>query len=983
MKNFTSLLMTTALFFMGTVSSQQALAIEPVDGVYQIGSKQDFKEFAEIVNHDGRAHQFHAVVTADFTVDELVMVGAPSNAFAGSFDGQGHTITVNYNQQTGGYDGECGLFRRINGCTIRNLHVTGQITTKGLCAGGMVSGIWQKALIENCVVSTTITDTQSGDGTHGGIVARVSDKNDIVIRNCVFDGSIQAPQREGSGGILGWPDNASTQVKIENCLMMGQLNLKKGSDNDLIVRNSATVTNCYYVDAQGLNNSKNAIKVLDGQMASGELCFLLNGRQSDTPAWFQTIGTDAMPSPLAEGIVYANGQLKCDGTPKEGSTVTYSNTDGAERDDHAFEHGICTVCQFVDRTYLTPATDGYYELASPTDLRWFACFINSSDNRAVNARLTADIDFTDYQLMIGDGDEDYSYQGIFDGQGHRVKVAYTVSQKNVALFRYLRAATIKNLITEGTIQNESNPCSGGIFAGSRSNTVVENCVSYIIFNRTTDGDATIGGIGAYMHDHGTIRNCAFLGTVNAPSSTGNGGLLGYANGANDVRIENCLVNASQFKFSGNSVSLVRNCSNVVNCYVASCGSATQAEALPVTASQLTSGELCFLLNGKVSGGTPWYQLIGTDATPLPIVKEGALVYAVGDAKCDGTFKGEVTFSNTESAGSKDPHTFADGICEVCGAPDTEYIQADGEGFYPLDEAKDLVWFAAIVGQVDGSVKGMLTADIDFKDVDFTGIGTPDSPYTGTFDGQNHVVSNLMLDNQATELPAGFFNNAKAGAVIKGFTIDNTCYIVGHHYVAAFVGQISGPGEITLERLGNESDVTAWNQNAGGILGCNTDGSLKVRMINCYNTGLISSNNESGGVSGWLGDNAVLTNCYNMGTVMGENSKSFARGNNITVNNCFDPVSTLTGQSLLTPIEDFTNGNVYTKLAEAAPGVWFLSAKENGYPVLRNTGITTGIESVQSARNMKSEVFDLQGRRIAPSQMKSGLYIMNGKKVVLK
>jgi hypothetical protein len=1301
------------LAFVGSFITQGICAIEPVDGIYQIGSSQDLKEFANIVNKDGRQHQFHAVVTQDFTVDGLVMVGAPSNAFAGSFDGQGHTITIHFEQQASGGDGECALFRRINGCTVKNLRVDGVINTKGQFAGGIISGIWQKAVVENCVSTVVINDENSGDGTHGGIVARISDKSDIVIRNCAFLGTINASGRWGSGGILGWPDNGGAAVKIQGCLMAGTLNLATGQDNDVIVRNSATVTDCYYADLQSMNNQQNATAVADGQLASGELCYLLNGRQSTTATWFQVIGTDAMPLPFPKegAVVYANGTLNCDGTPKAGSVVTYSNTDGAVRDehqwnewgfctacnelqpdflaevdgayeiatkqhynwfmtfvnkkgnvranarltqnldlsdytfvpigtdasryagtfdgqgyrilnmtlngtvkeqaffsvlqggaviknliidssckmegtggsnvaalvacingneygdtitiqnvgnemsfnvsttnnagfvardwssnlkliisncyntgtimggiengaftawtprvtlnncwntgriektgnydgskslargnqpkfinsydlntlntdnagapegyeeawmtngrlcyimngnqsesvawyqkigedaqplpfqkeggvvyangslkcdgitpiegsvvsfsntegstiaDHSFDGGICTVCDKLDKDYLQPAADGAYELGSAKALRWFAYVVNSSENRAINARLTADVDFTPYQVMIGNGDNSDAYAGIFDGQGYKVTLGYVADQKNVALFRYLNKAVVRNLITDGTIQNENSSCAGGIFAGSRGATRIENCVSYVTFNRESAGDATVGGIGAYMHDNGTIHNCAFLGTINTPAATGNGGMLGYANGGENVIIDSCLVNPVEFNVSGNSMAVARNTGKLTNTYVVNRGSASE-QGLVATAEQLASGELCYLLNGKVNGGTQWYQLIGTDAAPLPFAKEGAVIFANGSLKCDGTLKGDVTFSNTKSDMAKDDHSYTDGICVVCGTPNETFIQPDGEGVYALATAKEVVWFAAMVKNVNAAINGALSDDIDFTDIDFMGIGTADAPYSGTFDGQQHKVSNLIIDLQAAESTAGFFNEATAGAHIKNFTIDNTCYIVANHYVGAFIGHVSGNGQMVLEQLGNEAEVSAWNQNAGGIVGCNTSGSLKLTLTNCYNTGAITSERESGGISGWLGNNAVLTNCYNMGDIAGENSESFARGNNIQITNCFDPVSDWANTSLLTPIADFTNNVVYAKLDEAAPGVWFLSASENGHPVLYNTGITSSVSDIVRAKHNGTTIYDLQGRKLN-GQLKKGLYIVNGRVAVVR
>ena len=152
------------------------------------------------------------------------------------------------------------------------------------------------------------------------------------------------------------------------------------------------------------------------------------------------------------------------------------------RDDHQWDGtGFCSACHTLQPDYLQADGQGFYSLASAQDLHWFAALVNSSENRAINARITSNIDFSNYQDMIGDGDNENAYQGEFDGQGYRVTVKYQVNQKNVALFRYLRNAYIHHLITDGSIQNENNSCSGGIFAGSRGTSKIECCASFVNF----------------------------------------------------------------------------------------------------------------------------------------------------------------------------------------------------------------------------------------------------------------------------------------------------------------------------------------------------------------------------------------------------------------------------------------------------------------------------------------------------------------------
>ena len=120
----------------------------------------------------------------------------------------------------------------------------------------------------------------------------------------------------------------------------------------------------------------------------------------------------------------------------------------------------------------------------------------------------------------------------------------------------------------------------------------------------------------------------------------------------------------------------------------------------------------------------------------------------------------------------------------------------------------------------------------------------------------------------------------------------------------------------------------------------------------------------------------------MGEIFGENCESFARGNDITAVNCFDPVSNWEGQITPSPIEDFTNGIIFALLDEYAPGIWHLSAEEDGHPVLYDSGfpvvIPTAIDSTirpldpkgrlsEQELDNSSATYDLQGRQVNKSQ----------------
>ena len=398
--------------------------------------------------------------------------------------------------------------------------------------------------------------------------------------------------------------------------------------------------------------------------------------------------------------------------------------------------------------------------------------------------------------------------------------------------------------------------------------------------------------------------------------------------------------------------------------------------------QMQNGELAYLLNGKQSSDVIWYQEIGKDEHPLPFGT--AVVYANGDLKCDGITPvagGSLTYSNTEG-GNVAAHLWNNkGFCSECNAVQPDYL-SPVEGWYELSNADHLNWFAHYVTKYDQRVDACLTADIDMNSLDdFPGIGDAIHPYAGTFDGKGHVVKNMIID-MVDEASVGFFRVITAGANIANFTIDNNSSIRGKNFVGAFVGQTIGSGEILLEQLGNEAYVTSTEQNAGALVGCNTSGDMKLTVVNCYNVGDITSGREAGGLSGWLGNDAKTINCYNMGMVT--NGESFARGNNIQIENCFDPVTDWPALPV-SPIEDFTNGVIYQKLADAAPGIWFLSAEIEGHPVLYNTGISTGIETIRTIDLLQDDaaVYDLQGRKVSANTMRKGVYVKSGKKFVVK
>ena len=386
------LLLSAAL--LGGVNIAFADDLTIIDGYYQIGSAADWAAFVDLHNNGVKGQNLNAVLTADIVVEGNAMVGinGTGKPYRGIFDGQGHKLTINYNLD----EERVAPFRRINGATIRNLNVEGTITTTSKLAAGIVGGLWQNgSTIENCIANVTINDTNSGDATHGGICGSFEDVNGAnTIQNCAFIGAINAPNRNGCGGIVGWTNNNDNNNIIRNCYVSATMNVKKDDNNDIICRNNGNVENCYYtIDITGLKNNKIAVYATSDQITSGEFAYKLNGN-NDAGAWHQklTDPKDAYPVPFgtAETLVYANGELNCDGTPK-GSTV-YGNVEGSTpQDDHTFANGFCTKCDTYQPGFMTDNGSGIYEIETKYQMKWFSCLVNN-ENASANGQLMKDID---------------------------------------------------------------------------------------------------------------------------------------------------------------------------------------------------------------------------------------------------------------------------------------------------------------------------------------------------------------------------------------------------------------------------------------------------------------------------------------------------------------------------------------------------------------------------------------------------------------
>lgn len=840
---------------------------------YLVGSVNDYYYAAGAITSGEQTSKIRLTADLDFTDKGFFPLASDKQKFKSEIDGAGHIIDHAVLKDDGQ---NIGLIRyATDGANIHDLimgmwcYFEGNAKVGGLVGfardGGTIT-------VSNVINSASVKATGSTDANAAGFIGCATDNTKVLFTNCANTGEVHGQDGQ-CAAYLGWSQSGTT---LTNCWNSGDINNMEGSAQ--LYRNSSavTATNCYDVTSKGNQGTKKD----EATLASGELCFLLNG-VTGGESWYQTIGTDGTPVPFAAGghqKVYANGEQYCDGTDK--GIVTYSNTDsGFNRDDHDYADGFCSACHAWDPDYMTANGEGWFEVATANQLRWMAEAVteHNSTYRASKIKLTADIDYTAYTDQAAMfGKPSNVFAGTFDGQCHTVTVAFNnTADSETALFRRINSGTVKNLKVAGTIETNKS-FAGGIVSGVWGNALIQNCEAAVTITDNAGGDGTHGGILARVSDKNNnnggiqILNCLFSGAMNCPNREGSCAIVGWSdNGSTEVKVKNCLITGTINLKDSNCDLISRSGATVENCYY-TCELQNNLKngknAIAATAEQTISGELAFLL-----GNENWFQNLPGDNAPVPFSTH-ATVYQNGSYQCDHkTPKGEASFSNVEGA-TYDDHVFgANDLCSGCKA--VGQIGEKVDGAYQIENIGNLIKFAELVNAGETTAAANITADIEQGEAVYTPVGNSEHPYKGVFKGGFHTVT-LDLSGNGGFSNQGIFGILTGGAEIYNLTVAGT--ITGASGAAGIAGSTNGGGDVQFINCGNEATIEATNANAGGILGVDMGSAAHIKMINCYNAGAIKGRTDNGGLSGWAGDNPDIINCYNIADV--ENGDGFIRCN---------------------------------------------------------------------------------------------------------
>jgi hypothetical protein len=207
-------------------------------------------------------------------------------------------------------------------------------------------------------------------------------------------------------------------------------------------------------------------------------------------------------------------------------------------------------------------------------------------------------------------------------------------------------------------------------------------------------------------------------------------------------------------------------------------------------------------------------------------------------------------------------------------------------WYDLDDVRDnLEGHHTLMNDLDSTTAGYeeLAGPTANQGKGWQPIGTGNSPFTGTFDGQGYEIRDLFI-NRADESCVGLFAFIDERGQIEDIGLVNAT-VNGEGGVGGLVGASYG----TVSNSYSTGSVTG-NKQVGGLVGANVNGTIDnsystgsvtgneavgglvgqswSTVSNSYSTGKVSGNYDVGGLVGW-NDGSYVSNSYSTGSVSGD------------------------------------------------------------------------------------------------------------------
>lgn len=826
---------------------------EETENGYNVYTLKGLKEFGDAVNDGNTFSGKQITLKADVDLKDLnwTSIGTEAKPFSGTFEGNGKTIknlTIIENEAKEG-KAFIGFFGYAKNATVKNVvfenvdinipcldidHSQGHI-------GAVAGSLEGTSTIENVTVKgdVMVYSTKSANGASrvavvagGNSYGNVTMKNVHVIANegsyliannnvgalagqlqgkSVFENCSSNIDVTGTkffaGGIIGL---AAGDQLFTNCHTTGDITITAGREG--------RAHDQYRVGgiAGGWSDGAKNVCTLNGCTFKG----VVSGKNSD--------GSVANPLDYAGYVGRGYTLNGC-----QGSKVIIDGVEYVQAFNTAAEAGIYYI-------------DDILTINSATAFKLFAGKVNSGTSfEGKTIKLDADIDLNNEE-WIPIGNSEHSFNGTFDGQGHRIS-NLTVNgsgKSNQGLFGMTRNGEIKNL----TIENAkvAGRLNVGVVAGTPYTSKYTNI--NVIGHVEIEGMAYVGGVGgknAYANWTNITVNVDETSYVRANSiedgkayRTYVGGVCGF-NGEGGHTFENI---TSNIDVTGTTIDVgglfgiahygnnFKNCSSSGDVEITNAENAADAEEI-----------------GGIAG--VWHNADGKNVNFTDCSFTGNLkVNVEGVDLSDNTIVGNAYSTAGTGTLIIDGNTFV-----------SEGVFKDNKGEFHVSSKVGLKYFSNKTAD-NGTVIN-LDSDIDFGNEEFQAVAAGYSKSL-VFKGHGHIIKNIKLV-QCTHNSVGaasmFFCYPGGSITVEGLVIDNATS-KGATYAGTILGYTQGNARL--------SNITVQNSNIegakkiGGLVGFVEASTTSFVAENCHiiNTSVNATEKQAGTILGYNAKPATLKQC---------------------------------------------------------------------------------------------------------------------------
>ena len=222
---------------------------------------------------------------------------------------------------------------------------------------------------------------------------------------------------------------------------------------------------------------------------------------------------------------------------------------------------------------------------------------------------------------------------------------------------------------------------------------------------------------------------------------------------------------------------------------------------------------------------------------------------------------------------------------LAAAEDPGYTVSEDGNTYEVYNADGLLaWNKAVQGNL--SLNCTLTDDINLTGKEWTPIGDYENRYTGTFDGGNHTITGLTINQYGSYV--GMIDFLDSDGTVQNLTLENVNITGNRNMIGGgdCVGSVVGDNYGTVTACTASGHVSGTSNGGGGVGGHN------FSLIACFHTsGNVSGTSNVGGVVGY-NKSGTLTACYWSGLPDNDNGGATkVDGTTVTWQNAVDAMNT--------------------------------------------------------------------------------------------